>query len=257
MVEGLVTNHPAVQAFHAHDVQVRKLIVKMDKMETTFHAEVAKLKTSVPAEVAEFKASIHVEVAELKATIHSLATQTPIPTPTHPFQGHLLVDVEQGEFVTDIVDTQGDMVDGTVVTLQQHGSNHFLCYVEAKDATLPFSHFGFVETTLDAAKHNSSMLFLMELKDATLTLRSVVYGELVSMCKHTAVPRGAIATAVEEEDATTALQAIHNNNTLRLIGPRRQHLRLLTITNASGQPYDVLASTSILPEPQGLFILNH
>jgi hypothetical protein len=61
---------------------------------------------------------------------------------------------------------------------------------------------------------------------------------------------------MNETSDSTALQAIYKDGTLRLIGHRSQHLRLVTITNTSGQPYNVLASTSILPEPQGLFTLT-
>jgi hypothetical protein len=190
----------------------------------------------------------------------------------HPFQGHLLVDVEQGEFVTDTtgaVDTLGgnsvhpvlmsvDMVDGTLVTIQRHGTNYFLCYVEANDSALPFDHFAFVKTTLDAAKQTSSMQFLMEPKDATIILRSACFGDLIGMQRRRDdTMNGFIAAAVDEADDSIALQAVHKDGTLRLIGPRRQHLRLVTITNASGQPYDVLASTSIIPSSHGLFILHH
>jgi hypothetical protein len=197
------------------------------------------------------------EVAALKATIQSLVTQTPISNPSHQFQGYLLTDVDQGEFITDTVDTQGDMVDGTLVILQQHGTNHFLCYMEADDATLPFGHFSFVETTLDAAKQNSRMQFLMKLKGTTITLQSAFFGELVGMQRHRDNRLdGFIATAVEVEDDTTTLQGIHKDGTLRLVGPRRQHLRLVTITNTTGNPYDILASNSILPAPQGCFILH-
>jgi hypothetical protein len=252
-MEELVAQHPVVQVL---DAQMHTLVTKVDKMETSIPAEIVELKASVHAKIAEFNTSVHAKLDKMEMTIQSLSKQTPIPNPSHPFQGHLIAEVEQGEFVTEIVDTQGDMVDGTLVIIQQHSSNHFLCYVEADDANLPFGHFTFVETTLDAAKHNSGMQFLMESKDATVTLRSIVYGELVSMAKHDMMPRGAIATAVEVEDASTTLQAIHKDNTLRLIGPRRQHLRLVTITTTNG-PYDILASTSILPEPQGLFILYH
>jgi hypothetical protein len=34
-------------------------------------------------------------------------------------------------------------------------------------------------------------------------------------------------------------------------------VRLVTITTANGQPYDVLASKSIRPELQGCFVLHH
>jgi hypothetical protein len=64
---------------------------------------------------------------------------------------------------------------------------------------------------------------------------------------------GFLATPVE--DVATALHAIQKDNTLRLIGQKHQHLRLVTLTTANG-PYDVLASNSILPAPQGLFILH-
>jgi hypothetical protein len=65
-----------------------------------------------------------------------------------------------------------------------------------------------------------------------------------------------IAAAMDNANDSTTLQAIYKGDTLRLVGHRRQHLRLVTINNTSGQPYDVLASTSILPEPQGLFTLT-
>jgi hypothetical protein len=101
------------------------------------------------------------------------------------------------------------------------------------------------------------MQFLMEPKDAIVTLRSACFGEFVGMQRRRdATMNGFIAAAMDNANDSSTLQAIHKDDTLRLIGPRRQHLRLVTITNISGQPYDVLASSSIFPEPQGLFTLT-
>jgi hypothetical protein len=231
-MEELVINQPTAQAL---DAQVHTLLARVDKVETTIHARMDKMET----------------------IIQSLATQTTIPNSSHSFQGHLLPDAELGEFVADTVDTQGDLDDVMLVTLQLSGTNHFLRYVESEDATLPFGHFSFGETTLDTAKQNSRMQFLMETKDVVVTLRSAFFGELVGMQRHRNNGLdGFLATAVEE-DATTALKAIRKDDTIRLVGPNKQHLRLITLITASGQPYDVLASKSILPEPQGLFTLTN
>jgi hypothetical protein len=197
------------------------------------------------------------ELAAKYPAVQSLSADVAIPTPYHPFQGHLLPDAELGEFVTEIVDTQGDMVDVEVVSIQLSGSNRFLYHMEGSGDTFPFSHFGFKEMTAEEAKDDPSSQFQLETNDTTTQLRSLVYGELVSMVKHDAIPKGAVATAVDEPSDATTLQAIHKDNTLRLVGPRRQHLRLVTLTNLSGQPYDVLASKSSVPVPQGLFIVHH
>jgi hypothetical protein len=110
--------------------------------------------------------------------------------------------------------------------------------------------------TAEEANEDPSSQFLLETNGTTTQLRSIVYGELVGMSQYDAVPKGAIAVAVDEASDSTTLQAIYKDDTLCLIGPRCQHLRLVTVTTASGQPYNLLASKSIRPEPQGLFILH-
>jgi hypothetical protein len=176
-------------------------------------------------------------VDKLERTIKFLAKQTSIPTPSR----HLLTKGKEPP---------------AVVTIKLNGSNKFLYHMEANKATLSFGHFGFKEMTVEEAKDDDCAHFAVETSKTMTQLRSIVYGELVSMTKHDTIPKGAVATAVEEASDATALQAIYKNGTLRLVGPHHQHLRLITVITASGQPYDVLASKSRIPDQHGLFTLT-
>jgi hypothetical protein len=86
----------------------------------------------------------------------------------------------------------------------------------------------------------------------TFYLHSAFSGDYLQVRRDLALyNRGLLATFTEDINTATRLTMTTEDNKVRLAGPKSQQLSCVTLTNT-----DILATRSILPTPQGLFILH-
>jgi hypothetical protein len=165
----------------------------------------------------------------------------------HPTQGNLLEVV-----------TSEEAEETSAVTIQHYGSGRYVYHVDSTLDWLPCAHFTLKELTEEQAKEDPSAHFILTHLEGEdlVTLTSAQYGEVLSMQKHAIHPKGYVATVVEAEEDATPLKYVQDEHVARFVGPRRQHLRRVTVQDPHGQPYDIVATQSILAEADGLFTLN-
>jgi hypothetical protein len=146
-----------------------------------------------------------------------------------------------------------ELADGDAITIQLANNGLFLHGVPADPAAIAIDHLQWKEALDD------DCLFVVEdVHDNTLYLCSAVSGAYVQIKKDASVyPKGCVATLVDDKEAATLLtMTVESGNTVRLIGPRRQHLSAVTIHDGQGRPYSIFGTRLILPQPDGLLILN-
>jgi hypothetical protein len=68
---------------------------------------------------------------------------------------------------------------------------------------------------------------------------------------HSLYTKGLLATLTDDINTATRVTMMVEGSTIRLAGPKRQQLSCVTLNNT-----DILATRSILPSPQGQFILQ-
>jgi hypothetical protein len=122
----------------------------------------------------------------------------------------------------------------------------------ADTSTLPIDHFVWKHIEQEVANSPKCLFVVEELVDNTFLLCSASTGDYLQVKRDlTAFKDGLIATLTEDINTATRVTMTVEGSTIRLIGPKRQQLSCVTLNNT-----DILATRSILPSPQGQFILQ-
>jgi hypothetical protein len=122
------------------------------------------------------------------------------------------------------------------------------------NTTLSIDHLVWKVVDQEIAELHECLFLVKGVEGDTFHLRSAFSGDYLQVKKDlTLYNRGLLATFTEDiNTATRMTMTIVEGDTIRLIGPKSQQLSCVTLTNN----YDILATRSILPTPQGLFILH-
>jgi hypothetical protein len=196
--------------------------------------------------------------AELKAEImremQSIQSE-PARTPSHRFQGDMVTTQDDLHVNEPVMVETGeghvDLAEGDVVAFQLATNNTYL-HVAHADTTLPIDHLVWKEVDQPIAEMPECLFIVEGLEGDTFHLCSASTGDFLQLRReHAFYDRGLVATLAENISTATCVTLTVEDNNIRLAGPKRQQLSCITLNNT-----DILATCSILPTTQGLFILH-
>jgi hypothetical protein len=205
---------------------------------------------------------IRAQVHQLQEVIAGLQAQTgPIRrklSDPHKYQANVII--EQDHTPNDVVCVE-EPVDtepmpfstGDVVTIQLANTDKFLQYAKRTTA-LPTEHFGF--SPVDTRMNSRYYFVIHDTTDNQLVLRSAFKGGVLVVKEMDEVYEdGYLVTLSPEQEEDAQLTILTEGEFVRLVGPNNAHLSCVSISTEQG-PYDLLATFSIMPEPEGLFLIK-
>jgi hypothetical protein len=145
------------------------------------------------------------------------------------------------------------LAEGDAIAIQLATNNTYLHVEHGNVSTLPIDHLVWKEVDQSIADLPECLFVVEGVEGDTFYLRSAFSGDYLQVRRDLALyNRGLLATFTEDINTATRLTMTTEDNKVRLAGPKSQQLSSVTLTNN----YDILATRSILPTPQGLFILH-
>jgi hypothetical protein len=240
----LRTEMDANKQYSALQVQgaLTTLRKEMDNtVSTSIHDALTTLRAEFETDVSRVEQSLRSELAGTRA---------------YPFQGDFVAKLESLHIDEPLtVETERrhvDLAEGNVIAFQLATSSIYLHVADADASTLPIDHLVWKPVDQPISELHECLFVVKDVEANTFCLRSAFSGDYLQLKKDKAVyAKGWLATLTEDVDSATRVTMTLEGSSIRLAGPKDQQLSCVTLND-----YDILATRSILPIPQGLFILH-
>jgi hypothetical protein len=214
-------NYPDdVQPGPSTHVTTKAIETRLGKLEDDMRSQLAELREDMELMRAQFA--------------HLMFKTDPLSTTNYADQGDMVVHVEEY-----------DVSSGGIITLQHNQSKEFVYYTKPSQ-TIPVHHFAFKSCTPNDARDNPRCMFVVENDGDYVHLRNAFSGDLLGLSELEDVYEdGFMATSLSDKSVHTQLLIHLDKDSIRLVGRKGHHLVRTS--------HNVLATRSILPEPNGLF----